>query len=56
MATDLALRDQADGACGLVAAWLATKRSPNTRAAYLCDITQWATWCAGCSQIRLRKT
>jgi hypothetical protein len=35
MATDLALRDQADGACSLVAARLATKRSPNTWAAYL---------------------
>jgi hypothetical protein len=50
MATDLALPDQADDAGGLVAAWLATKRSPNTWAAYLRDIAQWAACCAGCSR------
>jgi hypothetical protein len=26
----------------LVAAWLATKRSPHTRAVYLRDLAQWA--------------
>ena len=28
-------------------AWLATKRSPHTRAAYLRDMAQWASWLAG---------
>ncbi len=28
----------------LVAAWLATKRSPHTRAAYLWDLAQWVGW------------
>jgi integrase/recombinase XerD len=30
----------------LVAAWLATKRSPHTRAAYIRDLAQWADWFA----------
>jgi hypothetical protein len=38
-------RDDGDGARAdaLVAAWLATKRSPHTRAAYLRDLAQWAS-------------
>jgi len=42
-------RDDGDGgrAGALVAAWLATKRSPHTRAAYLRDLAQWASWLAG---------
>ena len=36
-----------DGTGALVAAWLATKRSPHTRAAYLRDLAQWAGWLAG---------
>ena len=31
----------------LAAAWLATKRSPHTRAAYLRDLAQWAGWLDG---------
>jgi len=31
----------------LVAAWLATKRSPHTREAYLRDLARWARWLAG---------
>jgi integrase/recombinase XerD len=42
-------RDDGDGgrAGALVAAWLAAKRSPHTRAAYLRDLAQWAGWLAG---------
>jgi len=42
-------RDNGDGggSGALVAAWLATKRSPHTRAAYLRDLAQWASWLAG---------
>jgi integrase/recombinase XerD len=42
-------RDQGDGGRdgALIAAWLATKRSPHTRAAYLRDLAQWAGWLAG---------
>jgi integrase/recombinase XerD len=50
MAAQLALPDQDDGggrASALVAAWLATKRSTHTRAAYLRDLAQWADWLAG---------
>ena len=48
MAAELALPDQDDNRTGaLVAAWLATKRSPHTRAAYLRDLAQWAGWLAG---------
>jgi integrase/recombinase XerD len=51
MAAELEIRNQDrdhDGQVGeLVAAWLATKRSPNTRAAYLRDLAQWAGWLAG---------
>ena len=47
MAADLAIPDPADRASELVAAWLATKRSLNTRAAYLRDLAQWAGWLAG---------
>jgi integrase/recombinase XerD len=36
-----------DRADQLVAAWLATKRSPHTRQAYLRDLAQWASWLAG---------
>src|SRR5690348_7266144 len=41
--------DDGDGgrASALVAAWLATKRSPHTRAAYLRDLAQWAGWLDG---------
>ncbi len=50
MTAELAIPDQ-DGDGGrdgaLVAAWLATKRSPHTRAAYLRDLAQWAGWLAG---------
>src|SRR5690348_18408809 len=42
------VRDGDDGRAGaLVTAWLATKRSPHTRAAYLRDLAQWAGWLAG---------
>jgi integrase/recombinase XerD len=47
MPTELAVQDQGDSAGGLVAAWLATKRSRNTRAAYFRDMAQWAGWLAG---------
>jgi len=50
MADGLAIPDQDvgdGGAAALVAAWLATKRSPHTRAAYLRDLAQWAGWLAG---------
>jgi site-specific recombinase XerD len=51
MAAELAIaaRDDGDGgrAGELVAAWLAAKRSPHTRAAYLRDLAQWAGWLAG---------
>ena len=49
MATELAIPGQdagGGGAGALVAAWLATKRSPHTRAAYLRDLAQWASWLA----------
>jgi integrase/recombinase XerD len=47
MTAELAIPDQdGSGQVGeLIAAWLATKRSPNTRAAYLRDMAQWAGWC-----------
>jgi integrase/recombinase XerD len=50
VAAELAIQDRdigEDGAGALVASWLATKRSPNTRAAYLRDLAQWAGWLAG---------
>jgi site-specific recombinase XerD len=49
MAAELAIPDQDGGgrASALVAAWLATKRSPHTRAAYLKDLAQWAGWLDG---------
>jgi len=55
MTAGLAIPDQDDDggrsgalvAAWLVAAWLATKRSPHTRAAYLRDLAQWAGWLAG---------
>jgi len=50
VAADLAIpgRDGGDDRDGsLVAGWLATKRSPHTRAAYLRDLAQWAGWLAG---------
>ncbi len=51
MAAELAVPgpDDRDGGRDgqLVAAWLATKRSPHTRAAYLRDLAQWAGWLAG---------
>ena len=47
MAAELALQDEEDPEGALVAAWLATKRSPHTRAAYLRDLAQWAGWLAG---------
>ena len=47
MAASLALPDPDDDVGALVAAWLATKRSPHTRAAYLRDLAQWADWLAG---------
>lgn len=50
MAADLALTDPDDGgdqAGEFVAAWLATKRSPHTREAYLRDLAQWASWLTG---------
>jgi integrase/recombinase XerD len=51
MASSLAIpaRDGGDGgqAGALVTGWLATKRSPHTRAAYLRDLAQWAGWLAG---------
>ena len=47
MAAELVLQNQDDDAGSLVAAWLATKRSPHTRAAYLRDLAQWAGWLAG---------
>jgi integrase/recombinase XerD len=50
VAADLAIPvpDDGDERPGeLVAAWLATKRSPHTRAAYLRDLAQWAGWLAG---------
>ena len=47
MAAELALQDPDDDVGALVAAWLATKRSPHTRAAYLRDLAQWAGWLAG---------
>ena len=50
MTAGLAIPDQDDdgGRSGaLVAAWLATKRSPHTRAAYIRDLAQWADWLAG---------
>jgi integrase/recombinase XerD len=50
MAAEFAIsaRDDSRGRDGqLVAAWLATKRSPHTRAAYLRDLAQWADWLDG---------
>jgi hypothetical protein len=48
MAAELMIPDTDDGRAGaLVAAWLATKRSPHTRAIYLRDLTQWVGWLAG---------
>ena len=47
MADQLAPRDEAGPEGALVAAWLAAKRSPHTRAAYLRDLAQWASWLAG---------
>ena len=49
MTAELAIPDQdGDGRAGApVAAWLATKRSPHTRAAYLRDLAQWARWLDG---------
>jgi integrase/recombinase XerD len=47
MAAELALQDEEDPAGALVIAWLATKRSPHTRAAYLRDLAQWTGWLAG---------
>jgi integrase/recombinase XerD len=47
MAAELALQDEEDPEGALVVAWLATKRSPHTRAAYLRDLAQWADWLAG---------
>jgi site-specific recombinase XerD len=47
MAAELALQDEEDPEGALVVAWLATKRSPHTRAAYLRDLAQWAGWLAG---------
>ena len=50
MTAELAIPDQDGGddrVGALVAAWLATKRSPHTRAAYLRDLAQWAGWLAG---------
>jgi hypothetical protein len=47
MAAELAILDPGShgGPAGaLVAAWLATKRSPHTRAAYLRDLAQWVGW------------
>jgi integrase/recombinase XerD len=46
MAAELALQDGEGPEGALVAAWLATKRSPHTRAAYLRDLAQWAVWLA----------
>jgi integrase/recombinase XerD len=46
MAAELALQDEEDPEGALVVAWLATKRSPHTRAAYLRDLAQWAGWLA----------
>lgn len=46
MAGELALQDEEDPEGALVVAWLATKRSPHTRAAYLRDLAQWAGWLA----------
>jgi len=39
--------DAGHSAGGMVAAWLATKRSRHTRAAYLRDLAQWTGWLAG---------
>ena len=47
MAAELALQDEEDPEGALVAGWLAAKRSPHTRAAYLRDLAQWAGWLAG---------
>jgi integrase/recombinase XerD len=50
MPAELEIPDQdGDGgrAGALVAGWLAAKRSPHTRAAYLRDLAQWADWLAG---------
>lgn len=51
MTPELAIpaRDDGDGcqAGALVAGWLATRRSPHTRAAYMRDLAQWAAWLAG---------
>ena len=51
MTAELAIPAQDGGGGGrdgaLVAGWLATKRSPHTRAAYLRDLAQWAGWLAG---------
>ena len=47
MAAELAIPDGEDPEGALVAAWLATKQSPHTRAAYLRDLAQWAGWLAG---------
>jgi integrase/recombinase XerD len=44
---ELPAPDAGDRAGELVAAWLATKRSPHTREAYLRDLAQWASWLAG---------
>jgi site-specific recombinase XerD len=47
VAAELAIPDGEDPEGALVAAWLATKQSPHTRAAYLRDLAQWAGWLAG---------
>jgi site-specific recombinase XerD len=51
MTPELAIpaRDDGDGGQtgALVTGWLATKRSPHTRAAYLRDLAQWAGWLDG---------
>jgi hypothetical protein len=47
VAAELAIPGQDDNTGALVAAWLATKRSPHTRAAHLRDLAQWAGWLAG---------
>jgi hypothetical protein len=53
MPAELEISDQyGDGgrAGALVAGWLAAKRSPHTRAAYLRDLAQWADW--SCTRAR----
>ena len=50
MTAGLAIPNQGGGGSrggALAAAWLATKRSPHTRAAYLRDLAQWVGWLAG---------